>query len=144
MRFRKSVHSVYRTQYHVVWTPRYRRKLLVPGVKQYLETMLCNLEELDGDIEVKKVNVQIDHVHLVVVIPPRLPVSSVVQFMKSRTANALKAKFGFMSKAIFGRPGIWSRGFCVSSIGLNEQQILRYVEYQEKEDKGQLTLDFLG
>ena len=144
MRFRKSTHAVYRTQYHVVWTPRYRRKLFVAGVKEYLEKMLNNLEGLDGDIEVKKVNVRVDHVHLVIIIPPRLPVASVVQFMKTRTAAALKAKFDFMSKAIYGRPGIWSKGYCVSSVGLNEQQIMRYVEYQEKEDKGQLTLDFSG
>jgi putative transposase len=142
MRFRKSAHSVYRTQYHVVWTPRYRRKLVVSGVKEYLESMLQSLEGLDGDIEVKKVNVRVDHVHLVVIIPPRLPVANVVQFMKAQTAAALKAKYGFMRKAIYGRPGIWSKGYCVSSIGLNEQQIMNYVQYQEKEDKGQLSLDF--
>ena len=104
--------------------------------------MLTALEGLDGDVEVKKVNVRVDHVHLVVIIPPRLPVASVVQFMKVQTAAALKAKFGFMTKAIYGRPGIWSKGYCVSSIGLNEQQIMHYVQYQEKEDKGQLSLDF--
>ena len=91
---------------------------------------------------VKKVNVRIDHVHLVVIIPPRLPVAAVVQVMKSQTAAVLKAKFGFMGNAIYGRPGIWSKGDCVSSIGLNEQQLMHYVQYQEKEDKGQLSLDF--
>ena len=142
MRFRKSAHAVYNTEYHIVWTPRYRRRLLVKGVKEYLEKMLMHMEELDTDIEVKKVNVQDDHVHVVVVIPPRVSVASVVQYMKSNTGKKLKDKFEFMKKAIFGRGGIWSRGYCVSSIGLNEKAILSYVEHQGKDDSGQLELDF--
>ena len=142
MRFRKSAHAVYNTEYHIVWTPRYRRRLLVKGVKEYLEKMLMHMEELDTDIEVKKVNVQDDHVHVVVVIPPRVSVASVDQYMKSHTGKKLKDKFEFMKKAIFGRGGIWSRGYCVSSIGLNEKAILSYVEHQGKDDSGQLELDF--
>lgn len=106
--------------------------------------MLYHLEDLDEDIEVKKVNVQLDHVHMVVIIPPRLSVASVVQFMKSRTGKKLKEKFNFMQKAIHGDPGIWSRGYCVSTVGLNEKQILEYVQYQGKEDKGQIELDLDG
>ena len=140
MRFRKSAHAVYKTEYHIVWTPRYRRRLLKQGMKQYLEQMLENLEGLDEDIEVIKVNVQEDHVHVVMVIPPRIAVARVVQFMKSRTGKRMKEKFEFMTKAIYGKPGIWSRGYCVSTIGMNEQAILAYVEHQEQEDKGQLEL----
>ena len=72
MRFRKSTHAIYNTQYHIVWTPRYRRKLLVKGVQEYLEKLLLNMDGLDEDIEVRKVNVQEDHVHIVIVIPPRV------------------------------------------------------------------------
>jgi len=144
MRFRKSTHAVYKTEYHIVWTPRYRRKLLKSGVKEYLEKMLINLEDLDEDIEVMRVNVQLDHVHLVVVIPPRVSVAGVVQFMKSRTSKQLKEKFEFMQKAISGGAGIWSRGNCVSTIGMDEKAILHYVEHQEKEDKGQLNLELGG
>ena len=142
MKFRKSVHAVYRTEYHLVWTPRYSRRVLVGGVEKYLEQMLSHLGGLDDDIEVKKVNVAEEHVHMIVVIPPRLSVSSVVQFLKSRTGKKLKEEFKFMQKAISKDPGIWSRGYCVSGIGLYEKEILRYVEHQEKEDKGQLELDF--
>ena len=100
-----------------------------------------NLEELDGDIEVIKVNVQADHVHLVTIIPPRLSVASAIQYMKSQSAKKLCERFEFVQKAI-KRGGMWSRGYCVSTVGMNEKAILRYVEHQEKEDKGQLTLDF--
>lgn len=80
MRFRKSTHAVYNVQYHIVWTPRYRRKILVKGIKEYLEKVIMNLDELDEDIEVEKVNVQEDHVHIIMVIPPRVSVAQVVQF----------------------------------------------------------------
>ena len=141
MRFRKSSHAVYKTEYHVVWTPRYRRKLFVAGVKQYTEHLLRNVEGLEPDIEVIKVNAQPDHVHLVIVIPPRVSVAEVVQYMKTKTAQKLKAKFPFLQRAIYGREGIWSRGYCVSGMGMNEKEILAYVEYQDKEDRGQLKLD---
>jgi len=142
MKFRKSAHAIYKTEYHLVWIPRYRRKVFKKGVKEYTEKLLSHIPELDPDIEVLKLNVQEDHVHMVVVIPPKYAVAHVVQYIKAHSAKALKAKFPFLNKVYFSREGIWSRGYCVSSIGLNEKEILAYVEHQEKEDKGQLQLTF--
>jgi len=140
MRFRKSSHAVYNTQYHVVWTPRYRRKILVKGVQEYLEKLFTSIE-IDEDIEVKKVNVLADHVHMVIVIPPRVSVASVIKYMKSQSGKKLKEKFDFMKKAIYGRGGIWSRGYCVSTVGLNERAIMDYVGHQYRDDAGQLKLE---
>ena len=142
MKFRKSTHAIYKTEYHLVWIPRYRRKVFVQGVKEYAEKLLSHIPELDPDIEVVKLNVQVDHVHMVVVIPPKYAVARVVQYIKSRSGKELKAKFPFLKKVYFSRGGIWSRGYCVSCIGLDEKEILAYVEHQEKEDKGQLQLAF--
>ena len=142
MKFRKSAHAIYKTEYHLVWIPRYRRKVFVEGVKEFTAKLLSHIPELDPDIEVVKLNVQVDHVHMVVVIPPKYAVARVVQYMKSQSAKALKAKFPFLRKVYFSREGLWSRGYCVSCIGLDEKEILAYVEYQEKEDKGQLQLAF--
>jgi putative transposase len=142
MKFRKSAHAIYKTEYHIVWIPRYRRKIFVKGVKEYTEKILSHIPELNPDIEVVKINVQIDHVHMVVVIPPKYTVAHVVQYIKSQSAKALKAKFPFLKELYIAREGIWSRGYCVSCIGLNEKEILAYVEHQEKEDKGQLQLIF--
>jgi len=142
MRFRKSSHAVYNTQYHIVWTPRYRRKILVKGVKEYLEKLLINLEGLREDIEVKKVNVQDDHVHVIAIVPPKVSVARAVQYMKTQTGKKLKERFEFMRKAIWGSSGIWSRGYCVSTVGLNEKAIMDYVEHQWKVDTGQLKLEF--
>ena len=141
MRFRKSTHCVYHTEYHIVLTPRYRRKIFVSGIKQYLEKALKHLESLNADIEVIRANVQLDHVHMVVLIPPRVSVAQVVQFLKSQSGKLLKERFPSIKQAIRGG-GIWSRGYCVSSVGLNEKAILAYVEHQDKEDRGTIQLDF--
>lgn len=140
MRFHKSSHAVYNTQYHIVWTPRYRRKVLVKGIKEYLEKIIRNLDFLDQDIEVKEINVRVDHIHLVIVIPPRIAVAQVIQFVKSQSAKVLKKKFQYLNNVIT-KPGLWSRGYCVSTIGLNEKRIINYIKHQERDDKGQLDLD---
>ena len=141
MRFRKSSHAIYKTEYHVVWTPRYRRKIFVSGVRQYAQKLLKGLDGLEPDIEVLMVNVPLDHVHMVIVIPPRVSVADTIQFIKSQSGKLLKAKFPFLEQVMWGRSGIWSRGYCVSTIGLNEKEILAYVAHQDKEDRGQLKLN---
>ena len=75
MRFRKSAHAIYKTEYHPVWIPRYR------GVKEYTAKTLAHIPDLD--LEVIKLGVQIDHVYMVIVIPPRIAVADVVQNIKS-------------------------------------------------------------
>jgi putative transposase len=98
MRFRKSAHAIYKTEYHLVWIPRYRRKIFAKGVKEYTEKILSHIPELYPDIEVVKLNVQEDHVHMVVVIPPRIAVANAIQYIKTQSAKKLKAKFPFMQK----------------------------------------------
>ena len=106
------------------------------GVREYTQKLLRNLDDLDPDIEVIKVNAPLDHIHMVVVIPPRVAVADVIQFLKSQSGTMLKAKFPFLQKLYWSRGGIWSRGYCVSSVGLNEKEILAYVTYQDKRTEG--------
>ena len=73
-------------------------------------------------------NVQVDHVHMVIIVPPKIAVAEVVQYIKTQSAKMLRAKFPFLRKVYIGQDGLWSRGYCVSSIGLNEKEILRYVQ----------------
>jgi putative transposase len=92
MRFRKSAHAIYKTEYHLVWIPRYRRKVFVKGVREHTEKMLSNISELCPDIEVIKLSVQEDHVHMVVVIPPRIAVANAIQYIKTqKEASGLEA-----------------------------------------------------
>lgn len=102
--------------------------------------MLKTLPDLKPYIEVKKVNVQLDHIPVVIVIPPGIAVAEVVGYMKSQSAKLLKARFAFLRKTYQDKEEMWSWGYCVSSIGLNEKQILAYVEHQSREDRGQLQL----
>ena len=111
------------------------------GVREYTQKLISHPDGLDPDIEVIKVNAPLDHIHLVICIPPRVSVADVVQFIKSQTGKFLKARFPFLQKAYHGKEGIWSRGYCVSTVGLNEKEILAYVTYQDKEDRGQLKLE---
>lgn len=89
------------------------------------------------DIEYIERNVQPDHVHLVVSFPPRYSIADVIRILKTNTSRGLKEKFEFLRKRYYGRGGMWSVGYFASTVGLDEDTIIRYVKYQEKEDLGQ-------
>jgi len=99
------------------------------------------MEDLQTDIEVIAVNVQPDHIHMVLCIPPRIAVADVIKYIKTQSAKEFKARYGFMQKAIWGRGGIWSRGYFVSTVGIDEKTILAYVKHQDTEDRGQLQFE---
>ena len=131
---------MYRCQYHIVWIPRYRYKVLVDGVAEYLRVKLGEVRKQYPEIEFVKVNVQTDHVHLIVSFPPKYSIAKVVQILKQNTGKALKDKFDFLRKRYYGSGGIWSVGYFVSTVGLDEEMIMKYVEHQGKEDSGQAKL----
>jgi REP element-mobilizing transposase RayT len=86
MKFRKSVHAIYKTECYLVWVPGYRRKVFVKGVKEYTEKLLSHIPELDPDIEVVKFDVQVDHVHMMVVFAPKYAAAYVVVFEVMHTS----------------------------------------------------------
>ena len=94
------------------------------------------------DWEYKEIGMDKDHVHLHMEIPPKYAVSEVVNVMKSNTSRGLKKKFNFLKKVYWGGKGIWSKGFFVSTVGVDEKTIRRYVKMQGKEDSGQAELEF--
>ena len=142
MKYFRQAHVVYHTQYHVVWIPRFRRKILVPGVARYLLTQLDEVRKRYPDILYLERNIQLDHVHLLIVVPPRMSVSQALNILKSNTSVALKRKFPFLSKVYLDQAGIWSVGYFVSTVGVNEAVIRKYIRLQEKEDSGQAKLGF--
>lgn len=85
-----------------------------------------------------------DHIHLHLSIPPKLKVSDVVRRIKSFSGRLLKKRFEYMRKAYWGIDGIWSDGYIVSTVGINEYALKKYIEHQGLEDMGQaqLVLDF--
>lgn len=140
MKARKSAHAVYKTQYHIVWITRYRRKILVKGVRKYLEVKLQEVRKYHPDWEYIEKGIAVDHIHLYMIIPPKYAVSKVVESIKSNTSKALKEKFGFLEKVYWDGEGIWGTGYFVSTVGINEETIKRYVEMQGREDAGQAEL----
>ena len=140
MEFRKQAHSVYRCMYHIVWIPRYRYKVLVKGVDKYLIVKLDEIRKKYPEVEYLERNIQRDHVHIVTSFPPKYSIAKIVQVMKQNTGKGLKDIFTFLKERYHGRGGIWSAGYFVSTIGLDEETIRRYVRYQEQEDLGQAKL----
>ena len=81
-----------------------------------------------------------DHIHLHMIIPPKYTISKVVETIKSNTGRSLKNKFKFLKKAYWDNKGIWSKGYFVSAVGINEKIIQEYVRKQDEEDAGQAQL----
>ena len=126
--------------YHIVWIPRYRYEVLVKGVDEYLLKKMDEIRKIYPEIEFVQRNIQPDHVHLVLSFPPKYSIAKVVQIIKSNTGKAMWEKFDFLRQRYYGRGGIWSAGYFVSTVGLDEKLIERYVRHQEKEDLGQAKL----
>jgi len=140
MKYFRQAHCVYHTQYHLVWIPRFRRKILVPGVAEYLSTKLDEIRKHYPDLAILERNIQPDHVHVLIQIPPRMSVSSAINILKSNTSVALRQSFKFLKNVYLDEKGIWSVGYFVSTVGVNESIIRRYIRYQVKEDSGQAKL----
>ena len=140
MKYFRQAHVVYHNQYHIVWIPRFRRKILVPGVAEYLAKKLEEVRKHYPDLVITERNIQPDHVHILIQIPPRMSVSSAVNILKSNTSAALKQRFKFLKKVYLDEKGIWSVGYFVSTVGVQEAIIRRYIKFQEKEDTGQAKL----
>ena len=133
-RFRKLSHSIYECKYHVVFCPKYRFRIFQGDIASYTRQqieVLCRQKDL---VEVLEINVQQDHIHVVMSIPPKYAVSSVMGFLKGKLALRLFGRYERLGKRYWGRH-LWSRGYCVSTVGLDEEQILAYVKWQERKEK---------
>ena len=125
-------------------TTRYRHEWLNEGIFAYLQVKLTEIRKHYPLITFKTVNYDPkhpDHIHLLISIPPAMSIGSVVRIIKSNTSRELKQKFPFLKQLYWGTDGIWSDGYFVSTVGVNEQIIKQYIENQGKEDSGQALLD---
>jgi putative transposase len=91
--------------------------------------------------EIVQESIQVDHIHLVMVIPPRYAVSAVIGQMKQWTASQLRKKFRFLDKVYWGESVVWSPGYFVSTVGIDEAKIIAYVKWQQRQDSGQAKLE---
>lgn len=136
IKYRRLSHSVYHCNYHVVWTPKYRFRLLDGVLADLVEDKIRQVSEWK-DVEVIELNIQLDHVHLVCSIPPKLSVSDYMGIMKGKSAIAMFKSFPSLKKKPYWGNHFWARGYFVSTIGIDEDKIRRYVKYQEEQEKKQ-------
>ena len=136
-------HSLYECKYHIVFCPKYRFKIFKDEISEYTRQQIYFLCKGKDLVEVMDLSVQDDHIHVVMSIPPKYSVSSFMGYLKGKLSIRLFQKYEKLGKQYWGRH-LWSRGYCVSTVGLDEDKIRKYVKWQEAKDKEieqkQLTL----
>ena len=138
-RFKRLSHTIYECKYHIVFCPKYRYRIFKDGVEEYTQQEIYRLCGQKDGVEILELNVQPDHVHLIVWIPPKYAVSAFMGYLKGKLALRLFQKYEHLGRRYWGRH-LWSRGYCVSTVGVDEEEVRKYVKWQEKkEKKGEAT-----
>lgn len=128
-RYTTSAHCIYNLVYHIIWCPKYRRKVLVNGIDERLKELL-NEKAAALEITIEKMEVMPDHVHLFVKGKPSVPVQHIVNQLKGYTSVMLRREFPRLKSRL---PTLWTRSYYVESIGhISESTITRYIEDQKK------------
>ena len=132
--FKRLSHSIYECKYHIVFCPKYRYRFFKDDVAEYTRQQIYALCKQKEQIEVLELNIQPDHVHLVGSIAPKYAVAEFMGYLKGKLAIRLFQQYEHLGKRYWGRH-FWSRGYCVSTVGLDEDKICTYVKWQEAQDK---------
>ncbi len=140
-RFRKLTHSIWHCQYHIVWVPKYRHRILTGKIGNEVERCV-HVFSSQKSCEIIEMNVQVDHVHLICMIPPKLRVSDYVGIVKGRTAIRLLKRFPDLRKRRYWGNHFWTKGYCVDTVGLDEERIRQYVKYQEDKERREEQMKF--
>ena len=133
-RFKKLSHTIWYCQYHIVWVPKYRFKILTGKVGNEVKRCIESFcEQLS--CEVVELNVQADHVHLLVMIPPKVSISNFVGTVKGRTAIRVFNKFKKLKSHPYWGNRFWARGYCVDTVGLDSEMVKKYIRHQDAKEK---------
>ncbi len=133
-RFRKLSHALWHCQYHMVWVPKYRYRILTGNIANEVSKCIKTFSD-QKECEVTELNIQNDHVHLLVFVPPKISISSYVGMVKGRTAIRVFNKFRHLKEKPFWGNHFWAEGYCVDTVGLDAEMIQKYVKYQEHKEK---------
>lgn len=127
-----TAHSTYRCEYHIVFAPKYRRKVIYGKLKKDIGEILrklCN----EKKVEIIEAEACVDHIHMLVSIPPYISVSQFVGFLKSKSALMIFDRHANL-KYKYGNRSFWCRGYYVDTVGKNEKAIREYIQNQLEED----------
>ena len=122
-------HVKWECKYHVVFIPKYRKKKLYGALRKEVGKIFHQLCRQKG-VELVEGHAMGDHVHMLLSIPPKYSVAMILGYLKGKSAIRIHQRFAHAQKG----KHFWARGYCVSTVGLNEQMIREYVKNQEKDD----------
>ena len=126
-------HTKWECKYHIVFIPKYRKKALYGALRQQLGDLLRQLA-MQRESRIEEGHLMRDHVHMLVSIPPKYSVSQVVGYMKGKSAIHIARTFMGKPRNFTGE-SFWARGYYVSTVGRDEQQIREYIKKQDQEDQ---------
>ncbi len=130
-RFEKLAHVIWHCQYHIVWVPKYRYRVLQGRIKEEVrKTLIIQSERLDCNVV--ELNLQEDHVHLLIKVPPKVSISSLMGVLKGKSAIRVFGQFPELKQRPYWGNHFWAAGYCVDTVGLDSEMIKKYVKYQEK------------
>ena len=126
-------HSKWLCKYHIVFTPKYRRKIIYYQLRSDIQKIIKDLCKWKG-IEIVEGHMMSDHVHLLLSIPPKYSISQIMGYLKGKSAMMIFERHSNL-KYKFGNRHFWAEGYYVSTVGLNTATIQKYIREQEKEDQ---------
>ena len=125
-------HTKWMCKYHIVFTPKYRRKAIYNQYKADIRDIIKQLCSYKG-VEIIEGHLMPDHIHMLVSIPPKISVSSFMGYLKGKSTMIIFERYARL-KYKYGNRHFWSRGYYVSTVGGNKQAVQKYIQNQEKED----------
>ena len=139
-RFHKLSHTIWHCQYHIVWVPKYRYRILKGPVGIEVHNCIQVFSGYKG-CDVIELNVQKDHIHLIIMVPPKLSISELMGTLKGRTAIRILKQFSYLKEKPYWGNHFWAPGYCVDTVGLDAEMIRKYVNHQERKEKRHEQLD---
>ena len=140
MALKRTSHAVYDTQYHLVWAPKYRKKILTGGVNERMRELLLEIAE-SYRIEVEELEVSVDHVHVFCSFPPKLSITQVVTCLKSLSARTIFREYPQLRRQLWGGE-FWEDGFFARTVGdkVTAEVIKRYIQNHRDDTAQDLQL----
>ena len=139
--YRSLSHSKWECKYHVVFIPKYRRKALYGQLRSHLGEVFHRLAG-QKESRIEEGHLMVDHVHMLISIPPKYAVSQVVGYIKGKSAIHIARVYGERKRNFVGQH-FWARGYFVSTVGRDEEMIREYIQHQEREDRRLDQLELL-
>ena len=140
--WQRQAHVKHYCRYHIVFVPKYRKKSIYGVLRKDIGGIFRDLCRQNG-IELVEGHAMGDHVHMLLMIPPKFSVANTIGFLKGKSAIRIFREYLQVKRNFTGRH-FWARGYCVSTVGLDEEVIRTYIKNQEQEEKRQEQIRLIG